>query len=83
MFSISVLIFTSFVLSLVHSSDEGGGNVLCSVQEYVKVGLEFEQCQKTALFNYSKGLDPCPMLKKVVDTCAYNVKVRQRRMPTR
>ena len=67
-----LLVIATSLLDCVNSNK---GNVICSVQEYVKVGMEFEECQKTALFNYSKGIDPCPMLKRVVDTCAYNVKV--------
>eukprot|EP00095_Tigriopus_kingsejongensis_P004309 maker-scaffold902_size83268-snap-gene-0.14 protein:Tk04309 transcript:maker-scaffold902_size83268-snap-gene-0.14-mRNA-1 annotation:"chemotaxis protein" len=49
-------------------------DVICPVEEYVKVGLEFDTCQEVALSNLSEGSDPCPMLKAVANGCAMNVK---------
>ena len=53
--------------------------ITCSVEVYVRVNLEFEECQNIAINNFtnndSGGGNPCPLIKKIVETCADNVKV--------
>ena len=51
------------------------GDVLCSVERYVTVGLEFEACQNGVLDSFKQGKNPCPMLKSTVLACASTVKV--------
>ncbi len=60
-------------------SDKGGGDVVCSVEEYVRVGLEFEACQKEAMVKFlqSGERDICPSIKKMEDVCSSSVKVRE------
>ena len=55
----------------------GGGDVVCSVEEYVRVGLEFEACQKEAMIKFlqSGERDICPSIKKMEDVCSSSVKV--------
>ncbi len=62
---------------LVRSLEESfQGDVLCSVSDYVKVGLEFEACYKSAFSQLDLEKRPCKTLKKVVERCADTVKVR-------
>ena len=49
--------------------------VVCTVQEYVIVGLEFDTCQEQAFENFTSHENPCPILRKVADVCAPTVKV--------
>lgn len=48
--------------------------VVCTIQEYVIVGLEFDTCQEQAFENFTAHQNPCPMLKKVAEVCAPTVK---------
>ena len=52
--------------------------ITCSTEVYVRVNLEFEECQNNAINNFTNndsGGNPCPLIKKIVETCAGNVKV--------
>ena len=53
------------------------GEVVCSVEEYVRVGLEFESCQKLAMVRFVKSgqKDICPAIKRMEDVCSSSVKV--------
>ncbi len=54
------------------------GEVLCPVEEYVRVGLEFESCQKEAMVKFSqeRAADPCPTIKNMARVCSSSVKVK-------
>jgi len=52
-----------------------GGDVTCTKDNYIMTGLEFSDCQKEALKSFkaedtSPSINPCAVLKDVVDTCA-------------
>ena len=54
-------------------------HITCSTEVYVRVNLEFEECQNNAINNFTNndsGGNPCPLIKKIVGTCADNVKVK-------
>ena len=54
-------------------------HITCSTEVYVRVNLEFEECQNNAINNFTNndsGGDPCPLIKKIVGECADNVKVK-------
>lgn len=63
------------LLITLGAANENQGDVICTVSEYVKVGLEFDACQELALSNLTDKQDPCPILKSVANECATNVKV--------
>ena len=53
-------------------------HITCSTEVYVRVNLEFEECQNEAISNFTNndsGGNPCPLIKKIVGSCADNVKV--------
>jgi hypothetical protein len=52
-------------------------HIICSTDVYVRVGLEFEDCQRAALANLTTGGggNPCPMVKRIIEVCADNVKI--------
>jgi len=52
-----------------------GGDVTCTKDNYIMTGLEFSDCQKNALKSFkaddtSPDINPCAVLKDVVDKCA-------------
>jgi len=52
-----------------------GGDVTCTKDEYIMTGLEFSDCQKEALKTFkaddnTSGINPCAVLKDVVESCA-------------
>ncbi len=57
--------------------------VTCPTEVYVRVGLEFQQCQMAALKNFTADMQKnrgpkrnvCPMVKTIIEVCAENVKV--------
>ena len=58
-------------------------HITCSTEVYVRVNLEFEECQNNAINNFTNndsGGNPCPLIKKIVGTCADNVKVERTRI---
>ena len=56
-----------------------GGDVICSLEDYVLTGIEFGDCQSEAMKSYGsdddKARNPCSELKNVVDNCARLVSV--------
>ena len=54
-------------------------HITCSTEVYVRVNLEFEECQNNAINNFTNndsGGNPCPLIEKIVGMCADNVKVK-------
>jgi len=59
------------------------GDVTCSVGEYVRVGLEYEECQRITLgtlhevTNDEEQKRLCQTIEKMLDVCSGSVKVRK------
>ena len=73
--------FTFLLLFLVFQPHWiSGGDVICSLEDYVLTGIEFGDCQSEAMKSYGsdddKDRNPCAELKNVVNNCARLVSVR-------
>lgn len=67
--------FTFLLLFLVFQPHWiSGGDVICSLEDYVLTGIEFGDCQSEAMKSYGsdddKDRNPCAELKNVVNNCA-------------
>ena len=71
-----ILIVLSASFTAAADQDKNNGtNIVCSLSEYVRVGLEFESCQQEAVDAFTAGPDPCAAIKNMAVTCASSAKV--------
>lgn len=50
------------------------GKVICTLEEYVRTGTEFSQCQEKTLNSFRGGSKNCPAIHEIVYNCANTVK---------